>query len=48
MGPLTIKVLAYITIHNTNGYVITFSASEAKFSQYEEMFKNIADTFRFE
>lgn len=48
MGPLTIKVLAYITIRNTSGYVITFSASEAKFSEYEEMFKNIADTFRFE
>ena len=48
MGPLTIKVLAYITIHSTNGYVITFSSSEAKFSRYEEMFKNIADTFRFE
>lgn len=48
MGPLTIKVLTYITIHNANGYVLTFSASEAKFGEYEQMFRNIADTFRFE
>lgn len=48
MGPLRIKVLQYLYVKGKKGYLITFSAADDKFSNYEPMFREVAKGFRFE
>ena len=48
MGPLRIKVLQYLYVKGKKGYLITFSAADDKFGNYEPMFKEVAKGFRFE
>ncbi len=48
MGPLKIKVLIYTMIHERKGYLITFSAADEKFEQVRPLFKQTAESFRFE
>jgi len=48
MGLVETKVLAYILVRGSRGYVITCSAAPDQFPEYRAQFEEIGRSFRFE